>query len=196
MFKYRNSINKYTKRIIKTLTSFGLPNGIEASQVFRDSCRRAHFGRAAARLNISQPPLSQQIKALEIELGALLFERTKRQVRLTEAGRLVEARATLAQAERARTSRDAQRMSFISDFCLSSAEYIRRRRINRLSALIQRVSLNLRERTSPQQIEDLQGERLDLGFLRSHIRPNLPNRLTSVSGTRETSRLSPQGAPA
>lgn len=61
-----------------------------------------HFGRAAARLHMSTPPLSQRIRELEAELGLTLFERTSRSVELTDAGArlLNEARAVLQAADR------------------------------------------------------------------------------------------------
>ncbi|NEQ24050.1 MAG: LysR family transcriptional regulator, partial [Microcoleus sp. SIO2G3] len=71
-----------------------------------------HFGRAAERLQMAQPPLSQQIRQLEIELGFQLFHRTKRSVQLTTAGRvfLRESRRILAQLEQAiETGKQASR---------------------------------------------------------------------------------------
>lgn len=69
----------------------------------------AHFGRAATALGIAQPPLSKQIAALEREVGARLFDRTRRGVFPTAAGTAFLVRARAALAEIGAASVDAAR---------------------------------------------------------------------------------------
>ncbi|MCZ4136172.1 LysR family transcriptional regulator, partial [Escherichia coli] len=67
-----------------------------------------HFGRAAARLHIAQPPLSQQIKQLEETLNTQLLIRTTRKVELTNAGELLLSRGRILLAELDQLSRDVR----------------------------------------------------------------------------------------
>ena len=134
-----------------------------------------HFGKAAAKLHMAQPPLSQQIKQLEEELGFLLFHRAKRSVQLTAAGerflgetRLIFQRLEQAIATGRRTSRGE--LGELSIGFVGSASY------SVLPSILQRfrqrcpqVELTLRELTTNVQLEALRENRIDIGFVRPPI---------------------------
>jgi len=145
-----------------------------------------HFGRAAERLGISQPPLSQQIRALEEELGARLFERTSRRVALTEAGRmfLPEARQALAQVERAaQVARLTQRgeMGRLGLGFTASAPFVPRVTEALYSFLQSRpqVELIVKELAHNDQIAGIARGELDLGIVRAFDPPALPPTMVS-----------------
>lgn len=120
-----------------------------------------HFGKAAGQLGITQPPLSQSILALEQELGAPLFIRTKRSVALTRFGEqwLVHVRAALDSVktlpEIARRLRGGEAGRFELSF-VSTADYnILPTLVRRYATLYPDVQITLTEATSDQQVEAL-----------------------------------------
>lgn len=131
-----------------------------------------HFGRAAQRLHISQPPLSQQIRQLEDDLGVQLFERTQRMVRLTYAGEvfLAQARAALFKCEeavdivRAAARGEAGLLRF--GYTAASAYSIIAPLIQAFKARHPRVEVAMQEAVSGDQVRDLAQGRLDVGLVR------------------------------
>jgi len=134
-----------------------------------------HFGRAARRLSLTQPPLSISIRALEEELGVELLQRTRRSVTLTHAGAifLAEARDILERAERAA---DLTRAAHRGDvgrltvgFLAASAYTLLPLVLRDFAARFPRVALDLRELTMPQQFEAFRRGDIDVGMLRPPI---------------------------
>jgi len=148
-----------------------------------------HFGRAAARLHISQPPLSQQIRRLERELEATLFHRTKRHVELTNAGRvfLGEARALVAQAEQAAGNAQRASRGEIGQLlvgCALWADFLNGPSIIRLFARRHPdVEVELRDLTAAEQVSALASGRIHVGILRPPVQSKglLSERLLSES---------------
>lgn len=130
-----------------------------------------HFGRAAARLNMRQPPLSQQIRQLEEELGVRLFDRGGRQVRLTAAGEMFvqDARLVLAQASHAGKVGERLRQGEAGQLVVgvagpTDAEYFVE--IMRLFARRHpQVRVVVRNMSTAEQLKALLEERLHVGFV-------------------------------
>jgi DNA-binding transcriptional LysR family regulator len=131
-----------------------------------------HFGRAAKRLNISQPPLSQQIIVLEEKIGVKLFTRTRRRVELTPAGQVLleDARKILALTGEAlrRTVRAGKgEIGRLSVGYIGSANYsILPGLIREFRRRYPEVELSLAELNTSLQIEALRDGRIHVGFMR------------------------------
>lgn len=132
-----------------------------------------HFGRAAERLHMAQPPLSQQIRQLESELGYALLTRTTRRVDLTPAGAayLERAREILAAVDDAAHEAGriaAGRSGRLIVGCVGSATYsLLPDLARRLRAELPDVDFGFRgEMLSPDQVSSLRDGRLDLGLMR------------------------------
>lgn len=132
-----------------------------------------HFGRAAERLRMTQPPLSSQIRALEDELQAKLFDRTSRRVVLTAAGRsfLDDARTLLASAEEAkrRAAQFARGATGRLEIGFTGSAPFNPMMPPLLARFHQEwpgVRLTLNQMTTAAQLEALRDGRLDVGFAR------------------------------
>lgn len=129
------------------------------------------FTRAAQRLHIAQPPLSTQVKRLEEELGVLLFERTNRGVRMTEAGELLleEARRILLQVDQA--ARLVRRVGYgevgrlTLGFVPSASNEVLPSILREFGERFPEVELFLREMRPDLIVQRLLDKQLDAGFL-------------------------------
>lgn len=131
-----------------------------------------HFNRAAQRLHMAQPPLSQAIRRLEQEIGATLFERDKRNVALTPAGTrfLAAAKQIVQQLETSieQTRRIAQgiegnlTLTFINIAPYRALLHA----LRRFRTTSPAVSFTMQEATTQEQVQALEEGRADLGFMR------------------------------
>ena len=130
-----------------------------------------NFSRAAERLRMAQPPLSQEIRKLEEELGVQLFHRTKRMVELTDAGKIFLAgcKQTLLQLEKTinetQLAAEGKIGNLIIGFVDSTEIVIEV--LNKFRACFPKINLSLHEMTTEQQLKALYEKQIHIGFIRS-----------------------------
>jgi DNA-binding transcriptional LysR family regulator len=159
-----------------------------------------HFRRAAARLHVSQPPLSQQIARLEDELGCRLLNRTRRRVELTAAGEafLRDARAMLGELD---VAVDTVRRIDTGQAGLLRVNFVGSALLSIVPGIVQRfrrgrpeVEIELRERSTAEQLRALSGGVVDVGLVRPPIDPGADLRTQLVMRERTVAAI-PVGHP-
>ena len=134
--------------------------------------RELHFHRAAAKLNMTQAPLSAAIRKLEEELETRLFDRTSRSVKLTESGLffLSEAEAVLQRAELARKRLENRKSGQTGKLAIGYNETALNTFLPQILAGCRNrqphLQLELRELETAEQIRGLREDILDIGFMR------------------------------
>lgn len=135
-----------------------------------------HMTRAAARLGIQQPPLSQQIQDLERELNVQLFDRSPRRIQLNTAGELFleEARRLLAQADEAvaRVRKSARGESGRISLGYTSSAAIHEQVPHLLKEFARRyplIEMSVHENTTRNLLDEVHAQRLDAAFVRADI---------------------------
>lgn len=158
-----------------SLASAGSLFELRQLRCFVAAAEELHFGRAAARVNMTQPPLSRQIQLLERVLGVKLLERTSRVVKLTPAGRvfLLEARRILRLTESAATTTrrtaSGEAGTIALGFTAASGYSFLPRLISLCTSRLPNVNITLKEMVTSDQTEALLAGRIDAGLLRPPI---------------------------
>jgi DNA-binding transcriptional LysR family regulator len=149
---------------------YDAPMDLRRLRYFVVAAEELNFSRAAERLRIAQPPLSAQIKQLENGLGVLLFDRTGRGVRLTDAGYVLleEARRIFIQLEQ--TARMVERVGsgkvgrLSIGFVPSATNEVLPSVLNEFRKSLPDVELFLHEMMPDQVVQRLHGRQIDVGF--------------------------------
>jgi DNA-binding transcriptional LysR family regulator len=145
---------------------------LDQARSFIAVAEELHFGRAAARLNMTQPPLSRQIQKLEKALGVELMERDNRRVVLTAAGAafLAEARRLVVAADRAPVTAQriaAGRAGMVRiGFTAASGFSVLSPLLSQIGQTLPNVDVDLQEMVTREQLEALLAGELDLGLAR------------------------------
>src|SRR5690606_10362603 len=147
-------------------------------QYFRTLAMELHFGNAAKKLFISQPPLSRQIKELEKELSVELFLRNNKKVELTEAGRYFYEKVDQL-IEQLESIKNSTRLihnqvsgEFRLGFMSSLPKPMLAKILDTLKSAFPLLQVNLIEAASNRQIEALKNGRLDLAIFRGGMIDN------------------------